>query len=179
MHVHEEVLSTALRICRERGDWAFSPNEIVRALPDQNPQSVRTHITSRCCVNAPKNHPHKWDYFKRIGHGRYEILPDRRAQGKPRIARNSAMMMDRRARADDKLRETIHAVLSRSGPFFVAECLEVAVVTQGRTVDESLANLREALALHLDGEDLAEIGLAEHPRLSVTYELPLRLDVEA
>ncbi len=30
-----------------------------------------------------------------------------------------------------------------------AECVELAVVTQGRTIDETLANLREAVALHL------------------------------
>ena len=33
------------------------PVEIVRALPHLDPGTVRTHIVSRCCVNAPKNHP--------------------------------------------------------------------------------------------------------------------------
>ena len=40
----------------------------------------------------------------------------------------------------------------------MAKCLEVAVVTQGRTFDETLANLREALELHLEEEELARIG---------------------
>ncbi len=75
MAIHNEVLSAARRLCRERRGWTFKPEELVRALPDLNASSVRTHIVSRCCVNAPKNHPHKWDYFQRIRRGVYEILP--------------------------------------------------------------------------------------------------------
>jgi len=47
------------------------------------------------------------------------------------------------------------------------------VVTQGRTLDEVVANIREALALHLEGEDLGALGLTRSPRLVVTYESPL------
>lgn len=71
-----------------------------------------------------------------------------------------------------KLQHTIKAIIcpgEQSG--YVAECIEVAVVTQGRTLDEVTANLREAVALHLDGEDLAEFGLAENPTLLVTMEV--------
>lgn len=54
---------------------------------------------------------------------------------------------------------------------YVAECLEIPVVTQGRTLDEVTSNLREAVALHLEGEDLAELGLAPSPTILVTYEM--------
>jgi predicted RNase H-like HicB family nuclease len=54
---------------------------------------------------------------------------------------------------------------------FVAECLEIPVVTQGATLDEVAANLREAVALHLEGEDLAALGLAPQPSIVVTFEL--------
>lgn len=53
----------------------------------------------------------------------------------------------------------------------MAECLEVPVVTQGMTIDEVLRNLQEAVALHLEGEDLAEIGLAPNPSILMTLEL--------
>lgn len=49
--------------------------------------------------------------------------------------------------------QTINAVIrhgDESG--YVAECIEVAVVTQGQTIDETVANLKEAVALHLEGE---------------------------
>jgi len=75
MSIRERVLEAALRICRGRGGWTFRPGEIVAALPDLNPGSVRTHVMSRCCVNAPAHHVHRWPYFRRIHRGEYEILP--------------------------------------------------------------------------------------------------------
>ncbi len=70
------------------------------------------------------------------------------------------------------LQHTIKAVIrpgEQSG--YVAECLEIPVITQGATLDEVSANLREAVALHLEGENLAELGLAASPRIIVTFEL--------
>jgi len=162
--VHEDVLQAALRICTERGDWTFEPVEIVRALPHRNATSVRTHIVSRCCVNAPKNHSHKWDYFRRVARGRYEILAPLRRRPARRVSV---------ARETGPERDTVHAVIFRSGDTYVVECMELAVVTQGHTLDEALANARDAISLHLDGEDAAAFGLTSHPRLSVTYETAL------
>jgi len=67
--------------------------------------------------------------------------------------------------------KTIHAFVRRGERRYVAECVEIAVVTQGETLDETAANLREAVSLHLEGEDLAALGLAADPVLSVTFEL--------
>ena len=71
------------------------------------------------------------------------------------------------------LQRTINAVVRRGESLYVAECLEVAVVTQGETLDETLENLREAVGLHLEGEDLEAWGLASNPALLVTMELDL------
>jgi len=49
-------------------------------------------------------------------------------------------------------------------PGYVAECLEIPVVTQGATLDESAANLREAGALHHGGEELRAMGFAPNPQ---------------
>jgi hypothetical protein len=54
---------------------------------------------------------------------------------------------------------------------YVATCEEIAVVTQGETLDEVTANLREAVALYLDGENLAVLGFAAKPTILVTLEL--------
>ena len=70
------------------------------------------------------------------------------------------------------LQHTIKAVIrpgEDSG--YVAECLEIAVVTQGRTLDEVTRNLQEAVALHLEGEDPASFGLWANPTVVVTMEL--------
>jgi predicted RNase H-like HicB family nuclease len=54
-------------------------------------------------------------------------------------------------------RYTIQAVIyTGDDSGYVAECLNLAVVTQGKTLDETVQNLREAIALHLEGEDLQE-----------------------
>jgi predicted RNase H-like HicB family nuclease len=37
---------------------------------------------------------------------------------------------------------------------FVGECLDIPVVTQGRTLDEVYRNLQEAVELHLGDDDL-------------------------
>ncbi len=42
------------------------------------------------------------------------------------------------------------ASVSKEGNWFVAQCLEVDVASQGETEDEALANLREALELHFE-----------------------------
>ena len=50
------------------------------------------------------------------------------------------------------LQHTIKAIIRQgeeSG--YVAECVEIAVVTQGATLDEVTRNLQEAVALHLEG----------------------------
>lgn len=177
--IHEEILRAALRICRARSAWVFAPIEIVRALPHLNEGSVRTHIVSRCCVNAPKHHQHRWDYFRRMGRGRYEIEPKyrrrdtisstvARTSGVDRVAEPASTY--RMERPDAAPRDAVHAVVVESEGWYVAECLEVAVVSQGRTLDETVANLHEAVRLHLGDGDAAHLGLSPTPRLIVSYE---------
>ena len=70
------------------------------------------------------------------------------------------------------LQQTIKAVIRPGDEVgYVAECLEIAVVTQGRTLDETVKHLQEATALHLEGEQLAAFGLREKPTLVLTMEL--------
>lgn len=178
MHVHEEVLLAAREIALQRGDWTFTPHEVVQALPVLNESSVRTHVVSRCCVNAPKNHLHKWDYFKRVGYGKYEVRPKYRESVRPA---SSVLEASNRAEAPGPglksraRREIIHAVIHPDADGWTGECLEVAVVTQGKTLDEVVNNLKDALALHLEGEDLAAMGFSDHLRLQISIDTPLEL----
>jgi predicted RNase H-like HicB family nuclease len=55
--------------------------------------------------------------------------------------------------------------------YYVGEYLDLPVVTQGRTLDEVAANLKEALALHLEGEDLSEMGFEDSPAVLVSFEI--------
>ena len=69
------------------------------------------------------------------------------------------------------MRRNIKAFVHKDDTHYVAECLEVNVVTQGDTLDETIANLREAVALYLEGEDPAEFDLVSNPSLLVTLEV--------
>jgi predicted RNase H-like HicB family nuclease len=167
MAIHDEVLSAARRICRERGEKSFHVADIVHALPHLNPRSIRTHVVSRCCINAPKNHPHKWAYFRRVGRGEYIILNPYDIEKDPisGIAESPSTYAPA-----GPLNDTIHVVVRRSAGFYVAESLELALVTQARSLDELLRNLKQAIRLHLEGEDPAEFGLSASPRIALTYE---------
>lgn len=46
--------------------------------------------------------------------------------------------------------KTFTAVLHREEDMYVAECPEVGTVSQGKTVEEALANLKEATELYLE-----------------------------
>ena len=179
MTIHEEILAAARRLCAARRSWTFTPVEVVQALPHLNPRSVRTHVVSRCCANAPSHHAHRWPYFERLQRGVYEIRRDYR-EGRTRDSGVPASWLQV-AEADAvygpgtiAARPAIHAFVFESEGQYVVECLEVAVVTQAASLDEVLGNLREALGLYLSGEDPALLGLAPEPRLVITFETSTR-----
>jgi predicted RNase H-like HicB family nuclease len=58
---------------------------------------------------------------------------------------------------------TFTAVLRREGELYVAECPEVGTVSQGKTVEEAVANLQEATELYLE-----EFPPVDHGRPFVT-----------
>ena len=147
-----------------------------------NARSVRTHIVSRCCENAPRHHAHRWPYFRRLARGIYEITPAFRA-GVPyggtspdeSVPRGEADLAPTFRDAEAASPAAIHASITESGGWYVAECVEVAAVTQGRSLDEALGNLRSVLALHL--EDVEHTGAVPPPppRLIVRYETSARV----
>ena len=71
----------------------------------------------------------------------------------------------------EHLQHNIKAFIRKGEDYYVAECLDITVVMQGKTVDETIANLKESVALHLEDEYLSEFGLAPNPTLLVTIEL--------
>jgi len=69
------------------------------------------------------------------------------------------------------MKRNIKAFIYPEDDGFVVEIPDVHAVTQGDTLDEALANLREVVALALEGEDPAEYGLIPDPSILVTIEL--------
>jgi predicted RNase H-like HicB family nuclease len=61
------------------------------------------------------------------------------------------------------------AAVLHEPPLYVARCLEVEVTSQGKTVEEALANLREALELYFEDQPLPE-GM--EPPIIASVDLP-------
>ena len=53
--------------------------------------------------------------------------------------------------------QTLTAVLHTEQNLYVAECTEVGTVSQGATVEEAIANLKEATELYLEEFPLPEV----------------------
>ena len=71
------------------------------------------------------------------------------------------------------MKRIIQFHISKGDKYYVAECVDLPVVTQGKTLDELVANIKEATELHLSGENLAEFDLAKEPSLLANIELSL------
>ena len=66
------------------------------------------------------------------------------------------------------------AAVTREGTWYVAQCLEADVASQGETVEEALANLKEALALHFEDSPDAIAELPPPPIIA-----PIEFDLAA
>src|SRR6266850_7158040 len=73
--VHALVLEAVLRLANPADGWRFRLRDVVRALPQLNAGTVRTHVASRCCVNAPSHHQSRYPYFRAFGGGVYGVEP--------------------------------------------------------------------------------------------------------
>ncbi len=69
-------------------------------------------------------------------------------------------------------RNILQFQVTESDGGYVAEGVSVPVVTQGDTLDELAANIREAVELFVEGEDLSELGFTPEPSVLVNFELP-------
>jgi predicted RNase H-like HicB family nuclease len=70
---------------------------------------------------------------------------------------------------------TLTAAIHREGDGFVALCQELDVVSQGDTVEQARANLREAVELFLQTASPQEIRERLHEEVYLT---PLEVDVD-
>lgn len=77
------------------------------------------------------------------------------------------------------MKKIIQVHIHKGESHYVAECIDLPVVTQGKTLDELAENLKEALLLHLEDEDMAEYDLDASPSVLASFELDLVRNVEA
>lgn len=70
------------------------------------------------------------------------------------------------------MKSIIQFAVQKGKKYYVAQGLELPIVTQGKTLDALTRNINDAVSLHLEGEDLAELGLVRRPSVLVSFELP-------
>ncbi len=69
------------------------------------------------------------------------------------------------------MKKIINFKIYKGEKYYIAECMDLPIVIQGLTLDETMANLKEALMLHLDNEDLKELNIMPNPAVSVSFDL--------
>lgn len=69
------------------------------------------------------------------------------------------------------MKKLIQFHIYKGEKYFVAECTDLPIVTQAKTLDELTANIKEALALHLEGENLDDYNLVAEPSVIANIEL--------
>ncbi len=69
------------------------------------------------------------------------------------------------------MKKIIQVQIHKGDEYLVAECLDLPVVTQGKTLDELVENLKEAVALQLEDENPADFDLVEQPSVLATLEV--------
>ena len=65
----------------------------------------------------------------------------------------------------------ITAVIHKGEKYYIGECLEIDVVTQGNSIDEVLKNLNEAVSLYFEGEDIENINLPTESPIVTALEV--------
>ena len=61
-----------------------------------------------------------------------------------------------------------HVLVWQEDKWYVARCLELEVASQGKTKKEALENLREAVDLYLEDEDITRFSLPKISKPQVT-----------
>ncbi len=69
------------------------------------------------------------------------------------------------------MKRIISVHIFKGDKYFVGECVDLPVVTQAKSLDELVKNLKEAFELHLSDENLQELDIAPNPTIIANVEL--------
>ncbi len=62
-------------------------------------------------------------------------------------------------------------IIKQEGKWYVARCVELGVVSQGKTIEQAQVNLKEAVELYLEDRPKPKKELFSRPPLVTTFEL--------
>jgi hypothetical protein len=79
----EEILEAIAALTRRTGSEVFSVRDVVDEMKSRGTSyaeaTIRTHVTSRMCGNAPDHHGVVYSDLRRLDRGTYKLSPGARA----------------------------------------------------------------------------------------------------
>jgi len=69
------------------------------------------------------------------------------------------------------MRQVLTAYVHKGESQYVAECLEVDIITQGETIETAIKNLQEAVDLYFEDERIEDFHLSDTPSLLFSLEV--------
>jgi predicted RNase H-like HicB family nuclease len=69
------------------------------------------------------------------------------------------------------MKKIVQVKIYKGENYYIGECIDLPVVTQGKTLDELAENVRDAINLHLEGENLKEWDI--FPEFSILLNIEL------
>lgn len=76
------------------------------------------------------------------------------------------------------MKRIIQVHIHKGDNYYVAECIDLPLVTQAKTLDELGENLKEAIALHLEDEDLSDVDLDPEVSVLASFEIEPPIDAK-
>ena len=75
MTARDEILTVLPALAAQSADGTFTPLEVVAEIRRRGTKyaesTIRTHVISRMCADAPDHHAKTYDDLERVGEGRY------------------------------------------------------------------------------------------------------------
>ncbi len=70
------------------------------------------------------------------------------------------------------MKKIIQFSISKSDDFYTAEAVDFPIVTQAKTFEELISNIKEAVEVYLHDESAEEAGVIKDPSLLINFEIP-------
>ena len=69
------------------------------------------------------------------------------------------------------MKKTINFTISKDNIYYFAVCTDFPIVTQAKTFEELIPNVKEAVDVYLHDEDSEKIGVVKDPSLLINFEI--------
>lgn len=70
------------------------------------------------------------------------------------------------------MKTIVQFTILKGAKYYVAQGVDLPIVTQAKTLDVFAKNIKEAVELHFRGEKISRLGFVRKPSILVNFELP-------